>query len=121
MKLNRLFFSFAAAIIAMLFTDVAMAKSLGVVADGMTGQFAQVGKLAGAIGYTAGIVIGVIAAFQFKAHKDNPQGTPLSKPIVYLVVAMMLIFLPSVFETARDTTFGQDAVSQGSNGSGMNF
>jgi enoyl-[acyl-carrier-protein] reductase (NADH) len=34
---------------------------------------------------------------QFKAHKDNPTQSPISRPIALIFVGAALIFLPSVF------------------------
>jgi intracellular multiplication protein IcmD len=48
---------------------------------------------------------------KFKAHKDNPQQTPLSQPIVLIVIAAGLVFLPSIIQSAGASLFAGGATS----------
>ena len=70
---------------------------LGAVASTLTTTFASVAKLVTAMAYLIGMGFGVSAMLKFKAHKDNPQGTPLGVPMMLLFVAAGLLFLPSIF------------------------
>jgi intracellular multiplication protein IcmD len=63
------------------------------------------------VSYVCGIGACLISIMQFKAHKDNPQQVPLSKPMVYLVVGAALLFLPSILQIAGNSIFGTTAGS----------
>lgn len=56
--------------------------------------------------YMAGVALAGGSMFKFKAHKDNPQQTALSVPIVMLAVAAGLLYLPSLMTTAGDSLWG---------------
>ncbi|MBC3910753.1 hypothetical protein [Undibacterium umbellatum] len=56
--------------------------------------------------YMAGVALAGGSMFKFKAHKDNPQQTPLSTPIVMLAVAAGLLYLPSLMSSAGDSLWG---------------
>jgi hypothetical protein len=47
--------------------------------------------------HSVGTIESAAQIVEFKAHKDNPTQTPISKPIALLFVGAALIFLPSVF------------------------
>ena len=51
---------------------------------------------------------------KFKQFKDNPQQTPIGTPIVMLLIAILLMFLPSIMTPAGETVFGQDKAISGS-------
>jgi intracellular multiplication protein IcmD len=70
---------------------------IGSVASTLTTTFASVAKMVTAMSYLIGMGFGVSAMLKFKAHKDNPQGTPLGVPMMLLFVAAGLLFLPSIF------------------------
>lgn len=89
--------------------------STGLLADGegltsiattVTTEAGALAKLLYVISYVAGVGFALGGILQFKAHKDNPQQTPLSKPVVYLVVAACLLFLPSILDIAGSSIFG---------------
>lgn len=56
--------------------------------------------------YLCGVGMFGGAFFKFKAHKDNPQQTPLSTPIVMLVLGAGLLYLPSVIGSTGQSLFG---------------
>jgi intracellular multiplication protein IcmD len=56
--------------------------------------------------YVAGVGFALAGILQFKAHKENPQQTPLSKPVVMIVVAACLLFLPTIMNLAGASLFG---------------
>ncbi len=70
-----------------------------------------VAELITAGSYVAGMGFAVAAITGFKAHKDNPTQSPISKPIALLFVGAALLFAPSVFKSAGGTLFenGQQA------------
>jgi len=68
------------------------------------------------VSYVAGIAFMLTGILQFKAHKDNPQQTPLSKPVIYIIVGALLLFLPAIIGTAGQSIFGgTDNSSQSGN------
>ncbi len=81
-------------------------QDLSGLATTLVKQVQSVAKLLTVIAYVAGIGFSLAGIVQFKAHKDNPQQVPLSKPIVYLSVGACLLFLPTVMRTAGETVFG---------------
>ena len=76
------------------------AANISVVATTLTSTFGALAKLVTATSYVVGMGFGVSSMLKFKAHKDNPQGTPLGVPMMLLFVAAGLIFLPSIFTMA---------------------
>ena len=82
------------------------ASDIGTIAGNITGTFGAVAKFVTAMAYVVGMGFGVSAMLKFKAHKDNPQGTPLGTPMMLLFVAAGLIFLPTLFGVAGQSIFG---------------
>lgn len=94
----------------MLFAECAFAGGagsggVGDVAKTVTGNLTNIANLIGASAYVAGIAFALTGLMKFKAHKDNPQQTPLSQPIVLILIAAGLIFLPSMISAAGGTLF----------------
>lgn len=81
-------------------------QNLGEIAGNITGSMRGVSVLGEAIAFVAGFFMGLGALFKFKAYRDNPQQTPLGTPITWLVIAILLIALPSVFGSGFTTIFG---------------
>lgn len=90
-------------------------KSLGDVAGSITQSMTNLAKLITAVSYVAGIGFAMMGLLKLKAHKDNPTQVPLSQPMVLLIIAAGLIFLPSVISTIGATIFegGQKADATG--------
>jgi intracellular multiplication protein IcmD len=90
-------------------------QSLGDIASNVTGTMSNVAKLITAGSYVAGVAFALMGMLKFKAHKDNPQQTPLSQPIVLLAIAAGLVFLPSLISTTGQTVWkgGERATSSG--------
>jgi intracellular multiplication protein IcmD len=92
----------------LLFTEVALAAEgggVGAIAKTVTTNLASVANLIGAAAYVSGIAFALTGLMKFKAHKDNPQQVPLSQPIVLIMIAAGLIFLPSMITAAGGTLF----------------
>ena len=90
------------------------AQSLATISGRVQSNVLSIVKLLIVLSYCAGVGFAMAGVLQFKAHKDNPQQTPLSKPMVYLAVAAFLLFLPSLMGTAGSTIFGSAAGPTGS-------
>lgn len=100
---------FSGSLAIFLFAECALAGGgsggVGDVAKTVTGNLANIANLIGAAAYVAGIAFALTGLMKFKAHKDNPQQTPLSQPIVLIMIAAGLIFLPSMIGAAGGTLF----------------
>jgi intracellular multiplication protein IcmD len=83
----------------------ASGKGIGAVADQAKASLGAIAQLITAGSYVAGMGFAVAAVTGFKAHKDNPTQSPISKPIALLFVAAALLFIPSVFQSAGGTLF----------------
>lgn len=81
-------------------------ETLASLGSNITQQANAIAKLMAVAAYVAGVGFALAGVLQFKAHKDNPQQTPLSKPVVYIVVAAALLFLPTVMGIAGASVFG---------------
>lgn len=59
--------------------------------------------------YVAGLAFAMTAILKFKQHKDNPTQTG---PIAMMLIAVALIFLPSIFKAGGGTIFDRDLPSE---------
>lgn len=100
---------YALPLAAVAFSGQAMAQaSVGDMAMTVSKSVNGLQVLIQGVCYMGGIAMAGIALFKFKAHKDNPQQTPLSVPIVMLLVGAGLLYLPSVLSSAGETLWGGD-------------
>ena len=83
----------------------ASAENLGAVATDITSSLSGVATLITAGSYVAGVCFALMGMLKLKAHKDQPQQVPLSQPLVLLIIAAGLVFLPSLIKTAGATIF----------------
>ncbi len=98
--------------------EATTSQTIGSVAASITGTFANIGKLITAASYIAGLGFSIAAVLKFKAHKDNPQQTPVGQPIGLVVVAAGLLFLPNVMTSVGATLF-TDAKTAGAGGTSI--
>ena len=89
---------------------------IAALAAGVGKQASAIATLLSVASYVAGVGFALAGILQFKAHKENPQQTPLSKPVVMIVVAACLLFLPTILSVAGASVFGGTAVSAGTKG-----
>ncbi|MGD0465979.1 MAG: DUF6750 family protein [Gammaproteobacteria bacterium] len=87
------------------------AQSLGGIVGNVQSNILTIVSLLIIVAYVAGVGFALAGILQFKAHKDNPQQVPLSKPIVFIAVAACLLFLPAIMSTAGKTVFGSNATN----------
>ena len=101
---------YATASIALFtFSDIATAKALTEVASGAGDQFQAGAELLTTGSYLMGAGMGVKAALTFRDHTENPQQVKLSKPLMYAMVAGLLLGLPTWLTVGRDTALGSGA------------
>ena len=91
---------------------------LTAIATTVTTQANAVAKLLSVLSYVAGVGFAMAGILQLKAHKENPQQVPLSKPVVMIVVSACLLFLPTILTTAGASIFGSSATSAATAGGG---
>lgn len=108
----------AAAIGAVAFTDVAMARDAADVAKGLFDQLGSMADLVTGGMFLGGLGVGGMSALKFKEHNENPQQVKLSKPVTYALVSAALIGLPTYLKTASSTLNG-DGDSNNSLNSGV--
>jgi intracellular multiplication protein IcmD len=51
----------------------------------------------------------VAALAKFKQHKDNPTQPAISTPLALLFIGAALVFIPTIFASAGQTIFGNEA------------
>lgn len=102
--------------VLLMASSVASATTLGDIATSFQTQLGSFADVVLGVLFLAGIVIGGLAAFKFKAHSDNPQQNKITTPLMYAVVAAILIGLPAFLNMAKDTTLGQGAQGNSING-----
>jgi intracellular multiplication protein IcmD len=83
----------------------ASGPNLGTVAANVTGTLANVAKLVTALSYVLGLSLAIVAIMKFKAHKEAPTQVPLSTAVFLLLVSILLIFAPTVFQLSGATLF----------------
>lgn len=106
-KIVKLAGLMTAAVSALAFTDVAMARDAAAVADGLFGQLSSMGDLVTGSMFLAGLGVGGLSALKFKEHNEDPRQTKLSKPVTYALVSAALIGLPTYLQTATSTLNGE--------------
>ncbi len=103
-------------------STLAMAASSGgdleAIANTVTTQANAVARLLSVLSYVAGVGFAMAGILQLKAHKENPQQVPLSKPVVMIIVSACLLFLPTILKTAGSSIFGSSKVSAATAGGG---
>lgn len=102
-------------------TIQAQGESIATVASKVTEQADAISKLLSITSYVAGVGFALAGILQFKTHKENPQQTPLSKPVVMIIVAACLLFLPTIIDVAGNSLFGTSARSAASAGGGSHL
>ena len=88
------------------------------VATTITTEANAIAKLLSVTAYVAGVGFAIAGILQFKAHKENPQQVPLSKPVMIIMVSACLLFLPTILNIAGASLFGSSATSAATAGGG---
>ena len=68
-------------------------------------SFDPISIMLGGAGYLGGIAFGAAAALKFKQHRDNPTQVSIGFPLVYLTIAVGLVYMPSLLSEGRNTLF----------------
>ena len=103
-----------AAITAMMFVSTAVfaaTKDAGAIADGLTGQISSFGRLGYALAFILGLFSAISGLLGVKKYADNPQQNPLTKPLIYTVVGVLLMGFTGWIAIAGSTVTGDDSLS----------
>jgi intracellular multiplication protein IcmD len=90
-------------------TTTSTTSGLGAVAQNVKANIEGFATLITSAAYIAGLGFFMMGVLKFKAYKENPQQTPLSQPIMMVVIGAALFYLPSLITTAGATLFGANA------------
>ena len=82
------------------------AISAGGIAEGIGSQASTATIAAVLVGALVGIVFLIMGGMGFKKYADNPQQTPLSKPMIFLAAGALLFGLSATSDTLQETIFG---------------
>jgi len=84
------------------------------IADSVTGNLPSLAKLVTAVSYFMGGLFGLLGLVKFYGYSQNPQQVQggLKVPIVLLLLAGALVYLPTVISTSGQTIFGTSGQSQ---------
>lgn len=83
------------------------AYGLKLVLVNMYCSFDPISIMVGGAGYLGGIAFGAAAALKFKQHRDNPTQVSIGFPLVYLTIAVGLVYMPSLLSEGRNTLFSE--------------
>lgn len=86
-------------------------QDVSTVATNVTTHVNAIANLLSISAYIAGVGFALSGILQFKTHKENPQQVPLSKPVMMIIIAAALLFLPTVLTIAGNSLFGNNAAS----------
>ncbi len=76
------------------------------VAENMTTSVELLPGILTAIAYMIGILLGVLGVLNLKNHVENPNNTPLRKPIIMLLAGGALFALPIVYSAMSNAISG---------------
>lgn len=88
-------------------------QNIGAVADNISGSLKGISTLIIGIATVAGLGFGVAAIFKFKQHRDNPTQVPLGQPLSLLAIAVFLLWLQFLLQSAGSTVTGKDESATG--------
>ena len=100
-----------------------MAGSAGDIAESLGSQASTATTAAVLVAALIGIVFLIMGGMGFKKYADNPQQTPLSKPMIFLAAGALLFGLSATSETMQTTIFGDNdgAIGTGQDAGQVNF
>lgn len=114
MKNKNAFFIASCFLLPLLgFAGSSSVQDLGAVAGNITGSLGGIATLIVSIATVAGLVFGVAAIFKFKQHRDNPTQVTLGQPLSLLAIAVFLLWLQFLLQSAGKTVTGNDSTDDG--------
>lgn len=106
--------SYSLGLLMLGFSQFAVAKSIGAVADNVSGNFNALGLAAQAFFALCGLILIGMSIFTFIKHnKTEGQGAKLSTAFVYLIGGGLLFYIASLVQTTGDTVWGEGGGDRG--------
>lgn len=102
-------------------TGVTTTKDLGDVSTDITQSFKGISTLIVSVSTLAGLGFGVAAVFKFKQHRDNPTQVPLGQPLALLAIAVLLLWINYILQSAGGTLTKKAGGDQGKIGDAPNW
>lgn len=100
-------FAGASSLALSVLSEPAFARTIGDVANNISGSFNAIGLAAQGFFALAGIILIGMSIFLFIRHnKTEGQGAKLSTAFLYLIGGGVLFYIASVIETTGDTVWG---------------
>jgi hypothetical protein len=89
-----------------------MMMSLGSIAESLTIGVDSVTRLMHFVSIVMGCVLFIMAFSLFRAHRTNPKFIPLERPVIYVFLAIILMFLPFYGDIFLPTGSSRDLEKQ---------
>jgi len=90
--------------------DSAPSGTIGALAYQATASAAGIIGLILAVCYIAGLAFVIGGVVKLKAHKDTPTQVPISTGIVWMILGILLLFLPTFISSLGKTALGSSAI-----------
>lgn len=87
--------------------------SICTIARNINAELGEVSNLLQVGAATIGFIFGIVAVFKIKEHRDSPQQTPVTVPMIWFVCGICLIAIPTVFGSGISTIFGDGVKASG--------
>lgn len=98
-------------IIVILIPVISIATgNLNAVADNLLSHLGSVYTLIGMANYVAGFCFLCVSVFKFKQHKDNPTQQTIGNPLMYLLLAILLMYMANIIKPIGDSLFNSGDV-----------
>ena len=88
-------------------------KTMFGMANRITQLFPSLMNLIIGSAYISGLGFAVAAMVKLKAVKDNPQQNPVTMPLAFLAVSVLLVYMPSIISPTQETLFGKGTETEG--------
>jgi hypothetical protein len=79
--------------------------SIDVMVKNTQNNLSAMSDIISSVSYLIGVMFGIKASLAFKEHAEDPDRIPLSKPIVYMMLAAMLVALPEFLRVGVNTIY----------------
>jgi len=98
--------------LAMVASHAVAASGIGAMATQLQSQFAAIMLMVTGGATLFGSVIVILGIFKIKSWKDNPQQNPLGTGVTFVVVGLLLVYLPTFLSSGGASIFA-DGTSAG--------
>lgn len=115
MKINKSTTYLIISAFLLIFPEIAMAQTIGDIVKNVlsTGQLTGIGVILEGISYISGIACGIKGAIKLKEHSESKGQVHLSIALTYIIVAGLLLGLPTVINIGQEALYNQVASPSG--------